>query len=120
MLTRVQIKNINAIDYCDIDFQKGKYKYLENMIYQDKLVNPVAFYGTNGSGKSSFLEAISYLLTLMLQEPHALNIFVPNFIKTMKLLDEEDKKVNGLFTDQHVYDIKKSIKSIDNNTIPKT
>ena len=111
MLTRVQIKNINAIDYCDIDFQKGKYKYLENMIYQDKLVNPVAFYGTNGSGKSSFLEAISYLLTLMLQEPHALNIFVPNFIKTMKLLDEEDKKVNGLFTDQHVYDIKKSIKS---------
>ena len=42
MLTRVQISNINAIDFCDIDFQKGKYKYLENMIYQDKLVNNIA------------------------------------------------------------------------------
>ena len=33
MLTRVQISNINAIDYCDVNFQKGKYKYLENMVY---------------------------------------------------------------------------------------
>ena len=32
MLTRVQIKNINAIDYCDIDFQKSKYKYLNDML----------------------------------------------------------------------------------------
>lgn len=111
MLTRVQIKNINAIDYCDIDFQKCKYKYLENMIYQDKLVNPIAFYGTNGSGKSSFLEAISYLLSLMLQEPHAFNFFVPNLINTIKFVEEENKKVNGRFTGQQLYDIKKSIKS---------
>ena len=62
MLTRVQISNINAIDYCDIDFQKGKYKYLENMIYQDKLVNPIAFYGSNGSGKSSFLNVFFIIL----------------------------------------------------------
>ena len=92
MLTRVQISNINAINYCDIDFQKGKYKYLENMIYQDELVNPIAFYGTNGSGKSSFLDAISYLLTLMLQEPHALNIFVPNFINTHNYFDQVQKR----------------------------
>lgn len=111
MLTRVQIKNINAIDYCDINFQKNKYKFLEDMIYQDKLVNPVAFYGTNGSGKSSFLEAMSSLLSLMVQEPHALNFFVPNFINTIKFVDEEDKKVSGKFTDQHLYDIKTSIKS---------
>lgn len=44
MLTRVQIKNINAIDYCDIDFQKSKYKYLENMIYAGKVVNPIAIW----------------------------------------------------------------------------
>ena len=111
MLTRVQIKNINAIDYCDIDFQKAKYKYFNDMIYKDKLVNPIAFYGTNGSGKSSFLDAISYLLTLMLQEPHALNIFVPNFINTMKFVYEQDEKTKGKLTDQHFYEIKKSIKS---------
>ena len=65
MLTKVQIKNVNAIDFCDVDFQKGKYKYLDNMIFRDKLVNPIAFYGSNGSGKSSFLKAILTSLKLM-------------------------------------------------------
>ena len=78
MLTKVQISNVNAIDYCSIDFQKGKYKYLENMIYGDKLVNPVAFYGSNGSGKSSFLKAIFQVLKLMLCEPQKASPFVVN------------------------------------------
>lgn len=78
MLTRVQISNINAIDYCDINFQKGKYKYLENMIYGEKLVNPIAFYGSNGSGKSSFMKAIFHVLRLMLCEPQKASPFVVN------------------------------------------
>lgn len=78
MLTKVQISNVNAIDYCSIDFQKGKYKYLENMIYGDKLVNPVAFYGSNGSGKSSFFKAVFQVLRLMLCEPQKASPFVVN------------------------------------------
>ena len=84
MLTRVQISNINAIDFCDIDFQKGKYKYLENMIYQDKLVNPVAFYGSNGSGKSSFFQAILHVLKLMILEPQKISPFSPNRFNVSK------------------------------------
>lgn len=88
MLTRVQISNINAIDYCDINFQKAKYKYLDNMIYQDKLVNPIAFYGSNGSGKSSFLQAILDVLRLMIFEPQKLLPFSANrFLITRKIRD---------------------------------
>ena len=95
MLTRVQINNINAIDYCDIDFQKAKYKYLDNMIYRDKLVNPIAFYGSNGSGKSSFLEAILHLITLMFGEPQKFSSFVSNTLNISKCLKDLNKKRSG-------------------------
>ena len=88
MLTRVQISNINAIDYCDINFQKAKYKYLDNMIYQDKLVNPIAFYGSNGSGKSSFLQAILDVLRLMIFEPQKLLPFSTNRFKVTRQIRE--------------------------------
>lgn len=88
MLTRVQISNINAIDYCDVTFQKAKYKYLDNMIYQDKLVNPIAFYGSNGSGKSSFLQSILDVLRLMIFEPQKLLPFSANrFTVTRQIRD---------------------------------
>ena len=99
MLTRVQIKNVNAIDYCDIDFQKSKYKYLDNMIYEDKLVNPIAFYGSNGSGKSSFFKAISHLIKLMIYEPRtfspftANNLNIDNYIKKLKEKYEENEEL---------------------------
>ena len=97
MLTRVQIKNINAIDYCDIDFQKNKYKYLDNMIYRDKLVNPIAFYGSNGSGKSSFLKAITQVLHLMILEPKNFRPFMSHSLNLQKHLSqstESPSKVN--------------------------
>lgn len=114
MLTRVQIKNINAIDYCDIDFQKSKYKYLNDMLYQDKLVNPIAFYGNNGSGKSSFLDAISHLITLMIGEPHQFSAFVSNNLnitKYLRLLSEEHgDKLNEEIVSKSIKEVKSHIK----------
>lgn len=102
MLTRVQISNINAIDYCDINFQKGKYKYLENMIYHDKLVNPVAFYGSNGSGKSSFLKAILNVIQLMLSEPSKATPFLFNKLNAMKQLRALGESINRLPTEEEM------------------
>lgn len=114
MLTRVQISNINAINYCDIDFQKGKYKYLDNMIYQEKLVNPIAFYGSNGSGKSSFLEAILHLITLMFGEPQKFSAFVSNnlnIVNHIKSLNEEyGESLNQVIVGNSVEQIKSHIK----------
>ena len=108
MLTRVQISNINAIDYCDINFQKAKYKYLDNMIYQDKLVNPVAFYGSNGSGKSSFFKAIFSVLRLMLFEPQKTSAFQYNVFYPQRHVEEIAKAVDGPITSET---IRGSIKS---------
>lgn len=88
MITRVQIRNINAIDYCDVDFEKCKYKYLEDMIYNDKLVSPIAFYGTNGSGKSSFFKAIASLLILLTKGPEDFSVFTPNQLTIYRLATE--------------------------------
>ena len=102
MLTRVQISNINAIDYCDVNFQKGKYKYLDNMIYHDKLVNPVAFYGSNGSGKSSFMKAVLHVLRLMLSEPQKASPFVVNKFNATKQLQKLSESVNRLPTEDEM------------------
>ena len=111
MLTRVQISNVNAIDYCDIDFQKGKYKYLDNMIYQDKLVNPIAFYGSNGSGKSSFLKAVLNVLQLMLVEPSKARPLLFNKLIATKRLEELEKRVNGLPSAEELADSLDSLNS---------
>lgn len=111
MLTRVQISNINAIDFCDIDFQKGKYKYLENMIYQDKLVNPIAFYGSNGSGKSSFFEAILHVLRLMILEPQKISPFSPNRFNIEKEFKQFRRNTNTPITEELLSKILDSIKS---------
>lgn len=79
MLTKVEIKNINAIIEATFDFTKCKYQYKNDMIYNNEVVNPIAFYGTNGSGKSSFLTAISQLVSLLINEPSQLRAFIPHF-----------------------------------------
>ena len=110
MLTRVQISNINSIDFCDIDFQKGKYKYLDNMIYQDKLVNPIAFYGSNGSGKSSFLRTFLHFLRLLTFEPQKVSPFQANRFNVVKQIKELNAKSKKRLTED---DIDKSLDSIE-------
>ena len=111
MLTRVQLQNINSIDYCDIDFQKSKYKYLEDMLYNEKLVSPIAFYGSNGSGKSSFLKAILNVLQLMILEPQKVSPFRPNRFYLAKQVAEMGQSINGTWTDEFIESSLKSIKS---------
>ena len=77
MLNRLIIKNINSIDICDIDFKKDKYKYLDNNVNGD-IVNPVAIYGHNGSGKTAIINAIQQLVLLMNEPATNLRPFIVN------------------------------------------
>ena len=88
MLTRVEIININAIREAAFDFSKAKYQYKDEMVYNNDFVSPIAFYGTNGSGKSSVLTALSQMLALLIDEPSELEVFVPHLTNVKK-----DKKI---------------------------
>ncbi len=78
MLTKIEIININSIREATFSFLKGKYQYKERMVYNNEFVNPIAFYGTNGSGKSSVLTAITQMISLLTDEPSELTVFVPH------------------------------------------
>lgn len=77
MLKKIIIKNINSINICDLDFKKGNYQYLENNVLED-VVNPIAIYGHNGSGKTSFFNSIASLINLMVEPAESLTPFVVN------------------------------------------
>ena len=78
MITKIQIKNINAIKETTINFEKSRYHYLCDNIYNEKLVSPIAFYGTNGSGKTSFIKAIAQMVEILIAEPGSYSLFIPN------------------------------------------
>lgn len=75
MLEKIIIKNVNSIDVCELDFAKGNYRYLEENVKGD-IVNPVAIYGRNGSGKSSILNAMAQFIGMMSLPAEALSPFV--------------------------------------------
>ena len=78
MITSIEIKNINSIKECKLNFEKAKYKYKEDMIFNSNYVNPIGIYGANGSGKSSLLKAFFYLLNLLNGDKDEFNTFKPN------------------------------------------
>lgn len=78
MLTKIEIMNINSIKEATFNFSKAKYQYKEEMVHNNEFVNPIAFYGTNGSGKSSFLTALAQMISLLTDEPSELTVFVPH------------------------------------------
>ena len=86
MITGISIENVNSIKKCEITFAKAKYQYKEEFVLKDKVANPIAIYGANGSGKSSLIKAIGYLVLLLSAEKDKLGAFVPN------LADSERKK----------------------------
>ncbi len=97
MLKKIIIKNINSIDTCEIDFLKGNYKFGEENVLED-IVNPVAIYGHNGSGKSSVLTAIGYFIALMYYPAEALSPFIVNdflFQEYVKGNREDKDKIKG-------------------------
>ena len=64
MLKKLVIKNVNSINICEIDFLKGNYKFAEENVFKE-VVNPIAIYGHNGSGKSSVMNAIESFIALL-------------------------------------------------------
>ena len=93
MLKKIIIKNINSIDTCEIDFQKGNYKFAnENLL--GNLVNPIVIFGHNGSGKSSFMNAIAHFITMMSLPAAAISPFVVNNFLFDKFSSEEKKDEN--------------------------
>lgn len=94
MLTKIIINNINAIGHCEISFIKNKYQYLEEMIFGDTVVSPIGIYGANGSGKSSFLKAISSLIGFLTDSPDRISGFTPNFISLVKKPIKHQKKLD--------------------------
>ena len=95
MLNRLIIKNVYSISSCEIDFTKDKYKYLEDNINGD-IVNPVAIYGHNGSGKSSILKAISQLIRLMVDPATILSPFVVNNFLFDKYTTSKKKDISNV------------------------
>lgn len=96
MLNKIIINNVNSISKCEINFKKDKYQFLLENTYDD-IVNPVAIYGHNGSGKTSIIKAIQQLVSLM-NEP-AINL--KPFIVNNFLFDKyhlENKKQEELIT----------------------
>lgn len=96
MLLGMEIKNINSIGDCKIDFTKAKYKYLESAIMNDKVVSPAVIYGHNGSGKSSFIMSISSLVQMMIDSPDRIYAFTENKLNTknLKAKLEKNKDLN--------------------------
>ena len=108
MITKIHIKNINAIKDSIINFEKSRYHYLCENIFKEKLVNPIAFYGTNGSGKTSFIEAISQLVQILWKEPGNYSMFIPNLFGKNKI--SELKIWFEIDTFEYVYEIKTHFK----------
>lgn len=90
MLEKIIIKNVNSIDVCELDFAKGNYRYLEENVKGD-IVNPVAIYGRNGSGKSSILNAMAQFIGMMSLPAEALSPFVVNNFQFEKYIKEQRK-----------------------------
>lgn len=80
MITQIKIKNINSIDEVTINFEKNRYHYLCDNIYNDILVNPIAFYGANASGKTSFIKSIAQFVQILINEPGKYSMLIPNLI----------------------------------------
>ena len=97
MLKKIVIKNINSIEKCEIDFSKGNYKFAEENILGD-VVNPIAIYGHNGSGKSSVLSAIGYFISLMYYPAEALVPFIVNDFLFQEYIEgnrQDKNKIKG-------------------------
>ena len=78
MLTKIEIMNIKSIKYISIDLSKAKYQYLDEMIFNERNVNPISIYGKNGSGKSSILLSICFAVSLLIDDKEKLGAFTPN------------------------------------------
>lgn len=90
MLEKIIIKNVNSIDVCKLDFTKDNYRYLGKNV-KGNIVNPIAIYGHNGSGKSSILNAMAHFIGMMSLPADALAPFIVNNFLFEKYLQGKSK-----------------------------
>lgn len=93
MLEKIYIKNICSISETELSFIKGNYQYRSDNVLGN-LVNPIAIYGHNGSGKTSFLEAIREFILIMFIPPSNLGPFVVNNISFERYVKDRSLKKN--------------------------
>ncbi len=67
MLLNLKLSNVFSIKEVEINFIKGRYVYKNEMVYNNTIVNPLALYGYNGSGKSSLFKAMAFLSSFFLE-----------------------------------------------------
>lgn len=108
MINKIILKNINSIGTCEIDFSKKNYKFLEDNILNGR-VNPIAIYGHNGSGKSSFFKGIQQLIFLMISPVDNLVPFVVNQFDLKEYIDKLKKAEQGQIEYKDVQPINGSI-----------
>lgn len=92
MLEKIIIKNISSIGECIIDFKKNNYKYRENNVIDD-IVNPIAIYGHNGSGKTSVLRAVQSLIIMMIKPIDQIQPFVVNNVSFERFKIENSEEL---------------------------
>lgn len=68
MLTKLVVKNVRSIESASISFEKSGIEYRNKYVFKEGFLNPVTFYGDNGSGKSILLSTLFYLTVLMSHE----------------------------------------------------
>ena len=113
MITRIRINNYKSIEKTDVSFLRGKYDYANEYLLNDTVANPIAIYGKNGSGKTSFLTALEDLSMLMGDEVDNLGILIPN----LSLNNNTNKKTSividfRLDTDNYCYGIETKLDGI--------
>lgn len=95
MLLSLKIKNLKSICSADISFEKSGIEYRSSYILNNRIVNPLAFYGENGSGKSTVLLAFQYLTIMMNNDKDMLSKIT--YYSDFFALDEAAKRTKGNF-----------------------
>ncbi|MCI6674891.1 MAG: AAA family ATPase [Sphaerochaetaceae bacterium] len=102
MLTSVKVRNVGSVGFASVTLEKAGYRYLEQYVLADKVSNPIAIYGCNGSGKSSFLGAFTSLVGLLDDEPDKISGFVPNILaQTKDITTEYGAELEFILADKH-------------------
>lgn len=113
MITRIDISNVRSIGTASVLFEKAKYKYLETYTLNSEVANPIAVYGKNGSGKSSFVNAIYELLDLLISDKDRLSPFVFNMSRLENQKKPSSVRIHfKLSSDSFVYSLSTTIQGI--------
>ncbi len=123
MLTNLKIINAYSIKKINMSFIKGKYGYKMEMV-EKEIVNPIVIYGNNGSGKSSFVNAMNDLLNLLIADKDKFYPLIPHFnnkkeesIIELSIKLDEDEYVYCIYTNFERSLISKEVLLLNNKPI---